>query len=142
MRPYFTNKAKELIKNPKVYLVDTGLRHAVLQNFALIPQTVEFGYAVENTVMTELFKVTGLLDQLRYWRTKSGQEVDIVLKHETMLTPIEVKSGDTATIPSPLKSFIREYHPTVAYVLNWSLIRSLIYEGCTVYFRPLWFPIV
>ena len=31
----YTNKVKELTKNPKVYLVDTGLRNTLLQHFEL-----------------------------------------------------------------------------------------------------------
>lgn len=142
VRPYFTNKIKELVKNPKVYLVDTGLRHAILQNFTLTPQTVDFGYAAENCVMTECEKRKGAMDALYFWRTKTGQEVDIVVKREGALTPIEVKSGDTTSVPSAMRAFIRAYHPTQAYMLNWSVVKTIAFDDCTVHFRPLWFPVV
>lgn len=140
-KPYFTNKIKELVKNPKVYLVDTGLRHSIMKNFSTLPQTTDFGYAVENTLVTELYKTGGALDEIYYWRTKTGQEVDIVLKNENSITPIEIKSGSVASIPSNLKAFIRIYKPLRAYVLNWSEIKEMPYENCMVYFRPLWFPV-
>ena len=138
MAPYYTNKVKELTKNPKVYLVDTGLRNTLLQHFELTPHTQEFGNAVENTVMTELYKHKDSLTDIYYWRTKNKQEVDFVVKHENTLVPFEVKSGTAVKVPSPLQSFIRMYHPKNAVVLNWSRIETVPYEDTNVYFRPLW----
>ena len=123
-KPYFTNKIKELVKNPKMYLVDTGLRHSIMKNFSTLPQTTDFGYAVENALVTELYKTGETLDEIYYWRTKIGQEVDIVLKNENSATPIEIKSGSIASIPSNMKAFIRLYKPSRAYVLNWSSIQK------------------
>jgi len=33
LRPFFTNKTTELKKNPKIYLIDTGFRNYILNNF-------------------------------------------------------------------------------------------------------------
>lgn len=33
LRPYFTNPRKEIVKNPKIYFDDTGLRNCVVKNF-------------------------------------------------------------------------------------------------------------
>lgn len=140
-RPYFTNKTKELVKNPKVRLVDTGLRNCLLQNFSLLPQTTDFGYLVENFAVTELYKTAGPLDQIFYWRTKQGKEVDIIKKRENLILPIEIKAGQTADIPNNLKLFIKTYHPATAYLLNWSTVKSVKYLDCAVHFRPFWFPI-
>lgn len=138
-QPYFTNKLKEIIKSPKIYLADTGLRNFLLDNFSIIPQTKDFGHNAENFVAMELSKNASVLDKIYYWRTKTGQEVDFVKKQENNLIPIEVKSGNYAKIPEGLKSFIRQYHPKKAFVLNWSIIQELEYQDCAIYFRPLWF---
>lgn len=140
-RPYFTNKIKELIKNPKIYLIDNGLRNSFLQNFSLMPQTTDFGMVAENSVICELLKNSDSLDQILFWRTKQGQEIDIVLKREKQLIPIEIKSGNETAVPSGLKSFINQYNPQTAYVLNWSEIKEVNHKGCRILFRPLWFPI-
>lgn len=140
-RPYFTNKTKELVKNPKVYLVDTGLRNCLLQNFSLLAQTTDFGYLAENFVVNELHKTAGPLDQILYWRTKQGKEVDIVKKKGAELVPIEIKSGQLTKIPNNLKLFIKTYGPKTAYLLNWSTIKSVKERDCTVHFYPLWFPL-
>lgn len=141
VRPFFTNKIKELTKNPKVFLVDTGLRNFLLGNFALLSGTNDFGLVAENFVMMEFFKHKSLLDQLFYWRTPQNQEVDIVVKKEQKLIPIEVKSGNESSIPTGLKAFISRYNPTEAYVLNWSIVKEEKYRDTKILFRPLWYRI-
>ena len=139
--PYFTNKLKELVKSPKTYLVDTGLRNSLLNNFSIQPQTNDFGKLAENFVVTELYKQSNVLDSLCYWRTKTGQEVDIIKKHENQLVPIEIKSGSWRKIPSGIKSFINQYSPPKAYVLNWDVVKDEKYKNTKVLFRPLWFTV-
>jgi len=139
VRPYFTNKKKELVKNQKIYLVDSGIRNNLLANFSIAPQTKEFGQLAENLVVTEMFKRAGELTQIFYWRTKTGQEVDIVKRQENNLTPVEVKSGNESAVPLNLKSFLDKYPVRNAYVLNWSVIQAIRYRKTEVFFRPLWF---
>lgn len=137
--PYFTNKTKELVKNRKIYLVDAGLRSILMQDFKLIPKTREFGQAAENFVVSELYKSAKVIDKIHYWRTKTKQEIDVIIQREKQLIPIEIKGGDENNIPGSLKSFINHYHPRQAYVLNWSIIKDEKYKECNVLFRPLWF---
>jgi len=143
IQPYFTNKIKEIAKNPKIYLADTGLRNALLDNFSIMPQTPEFGKMTENFVVMELLKnpdnAFTMDGGVNFWRTRQKQEVDIILRRENKLIPIEVKGGNCLKIPSGLKSFIRQYQPETAYVLNWSIIKDEQYKNCQVLFRPLWF---
>lgn len=137
--PYFTNKIKEITKSPKIYLIDSGLRNSLLNNFSTQAKTTEFGHVVENVAMTELEKNKRITDQLCFWRTVRQQEVDIILKNGNKNTPIEIKGGNQKTIPSGLRSFIRTYQPKEAYVLNWSIIKDEEYKDCQVHFRPVWF---
>ncbi len=137
--PYFTNKLKEITKSPKIYLVDSGLRNALLNTFSTQIKTPDFGHLIENVVMLEFEKNKQITDQIYFWRTVRQQEVDIIFKRENNFIPIEVKSGNQTTIPTGLKSFIRQYKPKRAYILNWSIIKNEQYKNCNVYFRPLWF---
>ena len=139
IKPFFKNKIKELTKNPKVYLIDFGLRNYLLNDFSILPKTIDFGALTENFVVTELLKNINVLENIYFWRTRRQQEVDIILKREDQLIPIEVKGGNQTTIPSGLKSFIRAYQPKEAYVLNWSIVKDEQYQDCQVKFRPIWF---
>lgn len=140
LKPYYTNKSKELVKNPKVYLSDFGLRNQLMNNFDLIPKTNYFGQTVENFIMTELLKIEQT-DNMYFWRGKNGLEVDFVIKKNNDLIAIEVKSGNEKNIPEGLKSFIKTYQPKSAYVLNWSLVSEMIYLGTKVKFLPIFYPV-
>jgi len=120
-------------------LIDSGLRQFLLNNFSVQPKTASFGQTVENAIIVSLLKTWDPLKQIYYWRTKSGQEVDIIIKKSEALIPIEIKAGDANQIPAGIKSFINQYKPSHAYVLNWSIIESQKYQSCQVDFRPLWF---
>ena len=87
----------------------------------------------------ELCKRKDTLTQIHYWRTKTGQEVDIIKKQENKIIPIEIKSGNQDKIPTNLKSFIKKYSPPQAYILNWSVIKDEKYNSTLVKYRPLWF---
>lgn len=139
VRPFFTNKIKELIKTPKIFMGDLGLRNLLLQNYSVLPATNEFGRLAENFVANELSKHTDdYIHPLHFWRTKTGQEVDIVIKSGNNAIPIEIKGGNCEEIPSGLQAFIKAYHPNEAYILNWSIVTSKKFLDCQVHFRPLW----
>ncbi len=107
--PFYTNKTKELTKRSKVYFTDTGLRNAVLRRSYTEPS----GKIFENYVLMELRKA-GL--EVKYWRTKSGAEVDFVVEVDGNPMPVEVKTPSPSMSRS-LASFIRTYSPEEAFVI-------------------------
>ena len=137
--PFFTNKQKEIVKSPKTFIIDTGIRNSLLEITTIIPKTTDFGALSENFVITEFLKNKSILKKYNFWRAKDGKEVDVILQSENKIIPIEVKGGNQKTVPSGLKSFIRQYKPKKAFVLNWSIVKDEKYQNCMVYFRPLWF---
>lgn len=139
VQPYFTNKIKEITKSPKIYFTDNGLRNSLLNNLSVPAQTTEFGHLAENAIALELLKNINYSESIYFWRTVRKQEVDIIKKRESSLIPIEIKSSNEENIPDGLKSFIRQYNPKDAYVLNWSIVKDISYQNCAVHFRPLWF---
>lgn len=103
LQPWFGNLGKRVIQTPKVYLNDTGLL-AHLLGLTLDHLGLETGSAgslLENFVLMELRKQAAWNErqpQFFFWRTTSGQEVDIVLEDSAgRLAGIEVKAGATLT---------------------------------------------
>ncbi|MDP2631082.1 MAG: ATP-binding protein [Candidatus Uhrbacteria bacterium] len=92
MRPYFTNKRKELVKNPKVYYFDTGLRNSVVNDFRALDARTDSGALLENALFQECVKHD---IKPQFWRTKTGSEVDFIIAHHGVLIAIEVKKGKT-----------------------------------------------
>ncbi len=113
VKPYFTNKTKELTKQPKIYFLDTGVRNLISESF---PSNFD-GRVFENYVLTELVKA-GLMP--KYWRTKAKAEVVFIVERDGQLIPIEVKlKSEPPKIERSLRSFISAYNPEKAFVVHY-----------------------
>jgi uncharacterized protein len=101
LQPWSVNTGQRLIRTPKVYLNDTGLLAHVLgltlERLELDPGMA--GGVLENFALMELRKQATWSEtqpQIFYWRTASGQEVDIVLENSAgHLIGVEVKASAT-----------------------------------------------
>ncbi len=126
IRPYFRNKNKELIKQPKVFFIDNGILNQTIKNFSIT------GSTFENYVFTELLK-SNLTP--KFWRNKQKNEVDFIIEKNGFLIPIEVKLH-FHKIESGLKSFIKEYNSKVAYVCIYEgEEKTLDLNGCKIKIR-------
>jgi predicted AAA+ superfamily ATPase len=101
LRPWARNLGKRVIQTPKVYLNDTGLLAHVMGITVdrLKSEGNLVGAILENFVLMELRKQStwsATQPELFYWRTASGQEVDVVLEDRAgRLVGIEVKAAAT-----------------------------------------------
>jgi|GEM_PF-2871003 len=60
-----------------------------------------------------------LLDPVRYWRSKSGAEVDFVVEHQGRLMAVEAKLGNArGRITRSARSFVEAYQPEHLLVVN------------------------
>ena len=90
VRPYHTNKNKELIKIPKIYFIDSGVSNFFCNNFNNIALRNDGGYLLESFILSELIK--GNLDTIYFWQDKNRNEVDFIIKRGDTLIPLEVKN--------------------------------------------------
>jgi uncharacterized protein len=101
LRPWARNLGKRVIQTPKVYLNDSGLlAHTLGATVDRLKREGNLaGAALENFVLMELRKQcswSATRPDLFYWRTASGQEVDIVLEDRAgRAVAIEVKAAAT-----------------------------------------------
>ncbi|MGD0815560.1 MAG: ATP-binding protein [Verrucomicrobiota bacterium] len=101
LRPWSSNLGQRLIQTPKVYLDDTGLLSHLLGltiDRLHVDGTLA-GAVLENFVLMELRKQSAwseIQPEFFYWRTATGQEVDIVLEDNAgRLVGVEIKAGAT-----------------------------------------------
>jgi hypothetical protein len=105
---YSVNRTKRLIKSPKIYWGDTGV-------VAHLTESAELGGAhLENLILHDLVAWRDSRierAEISYWRTASGEEVDLVIETGGMLIPIEVKTSTRPRITDTgsLRSFRAEY---------------------------------
>lgn len=141
LRPFFTNKVSELKKNPKVYFIDLGLRNYILENFQDLSFRTDLGQIVENAVFSQ-FKFNKENEYLiKYWRTLGKAEVDFILEKKQEVIPIEIKYSlfKTPKISRGFRSFISEYKPARAVVLNKSFWGELKIDSTLIKFIPVWY---
>lgn len=85
LEPYHRARTKRLVKSPKLYFCDTGML-INLMGFTgpgELPRHALWGAVWENTVVTEIrksFLVRGLRPPLWFWRTSSGDELDVLIE--------------------------------------------------------------
>ncbi len=127
LRPYFTNKNKEISKMPKVYFLDNGVRNYFLGNFSALDSRQDAGFLFEGFYISELIKGGIDPETVKYYRTKSGEEIDIVLDEPSLLMPIEIKFKKTtgARDIAAVKRFTQKHNLPRGYVVTTGQIKSV-----------------
>jgi predicted AAA+ superfamily ATPase len=138
LHSYSNNLGHELKKSRKVFLYDLGIRNAVLKDFRTTAERPDGGAVVESFVYLELARQLGPADDLRFWRTKAGDEVDFVWIANRVPIPIEVKTADVSgSVPRGLRMFVRRYPKTKrAFVLHGGERGATDLDGVEIRYLP------
>lgn len=96
LHPYSNNLLKRLVKTPKIYFYDTGLVCYLTRwsNAQVLESGAMNGAILENYVVSEIAKTyinSGRQPYMYYYRDKDAKEIDIVLEHDGILNPVEIK---------------------------------------------------
>jgi predicted AAA+ superfamily ATPase len=141
VRPFFTNKRKEITKTPKVFFEDVGLRNGVINNFDDLSLRVDRGAIIENFVFSQLSKENDLSHKVSFWRSQAKNEVDFVWQENISNPyPIEVKLNYPLRQPFPpgLKSFISLYQPSRGFIIHLGEPGFLSFKKTKIYVIPAW----
>ncbi|MBI1979265.1 MAG: ATP-binding protein [Elusimicrobia bacterium] len=110
--PYHANIKKRLVRSPKCYFRDTGLLHFFLniQNKENLRASPYRGFSLEGLVIEELIrhydrKQTGR-NQFYFYRTATGQEIDLLVESGNRLDAYEIKASTTVGLHD-LSGFIK-----------------------------------
>lgn len=101
LRPWSSNLGKRIIQAPKVHLNDSGLlAHLLAATFDRVKTDGTLaGTLLENFAVMELRKQatwSATQPEIFYWRTASGQEVDVVLEDRAgRVAGVEIKAAAT-----------------------------------------------
>lgn len=120
LSPYSRNLRNEIRKSRKIYFYDNGIRNAVINQFNPIQLRQDVGSLFENFLMVERKKrmeAKKIHFSRYFWRNHPGQEVDYLEEIGTALSAFEFKWSPTSKPRFP-KSFIEEYSPQIASVIN------------------------
>jgi len=117
LKPFYHNLRKELVKMPKVYFLDSGLRNSLLNDFQPVSLRNDKGEIWENMLFRVLADRYGA-DAIRYWRTTSGNELDFVLDEVQEPRAIEAKWDIKQTQMNKYKK-IQETYPAIPVRIMW-----------------------
>lgn len=109
LRPYSRNITARIVKTPKLYFLDTGLCSHLLgwDSPITLMNGAMAGAMLETFVVGEILKRfwnVGRTPRLYFYRDKVGAEIDLLIEHDGILDPIEVKRS-TNPMPSDIKAF-------------------------------------
>lgn len=118
---YTRTKKRRLVQAPRFYLFDVGLTNHMLKRKHIEEGTPEYGHAFEHFVIQELvayISYTQNENQLSYWRTYTGVEVDAIIGDAKIA--IEIKSAREIQNKhlKNLRSFANEYSPVRKLVVS------------------------
>ena len=109
LKPFYANLRKELTKMPKVYINDLGLRNVLINYFSPLEQRADKGAVLKNfsfRLLSERFEE----DQIKYWRTADGNEVDFVIETSYLKGfAVEIKFSEQEAKTSKYNKFIQNY---------------------------------
>ncbi|RMH87271.1 MAG: ATP-binding protein [Calditrichaeota bacterium] len=137
LHPFYRNKRLEIVKNPKVFFFDTGLRNYVIDNFQRLELRTDKGSLCENYVWGVLHRI-GIKHY--FWRTKSKVELDFVIEKSGQLIPIEVKCNPYGSkLPRAFHSFHQKYTFGKGFLLNLSAERrTRKINSSTIEYLPIY----
>lgn len=98
LHPYSNNMLKRLVKTPKLYFYDTGLVCYLTKwsSAETLQSGAMNGAILEKYVVAEIRKTylnCGKDPYMYYYRDKDAREIDIILEHDGVLNPIEIKKS-------------------------------------------------
>lgn len=122
LKPFSANLRKELVKMPKGYLLDSGLRNCLLNNFQPVNQRLDKGELWEQTFFRLLVDKYAI-DEIRFWRTADGKEIDFILPNQNPPLAIETKFDKEQLKIKKYRAFLNAYPAfnfSVAAIHPWS----------------------
>ena len=104
LQPYHANLKKRQVKSPKIYVRDSGLLHQLLgiDSMKNLFSHPKMGASWEGFVIEQLLK-TEPPDQVFFWATHQGAEIDLILRRGDALYGVECKRTDTPRLTPSIR---------------------------------------
>jgi len=118
LKPYEKNIKKRLVKSPKLYIRDTGILHRLLQiqDFNGLMGHPVFGSSWEGFVIENI--ISEFPDFSYYfYRTSSGNEVDLVIETHSKRLVVECKASSAPQLTKGNWNAIEELKPDNSFII-------------------------
>ena len=131
--PYEINIKKRLIKSPKVVVRDSGILHQLLAipNFNSLLGNPVFGSSWEGIVLENIIVKMASWDYF-FYRTATGDEIDLILKKGNQVIAIECKASDAPKVTKGFYRSLEVVKPNKTYIIAPTNDTYQIQENVTV----------
>lgn len=104
LRPWHENLKKRQVKSPKIYLRDSGFLHQLLgiRSMGALLSHPKCGASWEGYVIEELV-ATAQPDEIYFWATHAGAELDLLFFKDGQRIGIEVKRADAPRLTPSMR---------------------------------------
>jgi predicted AAA+ superfamily ATPase len=109
-----------LTKVPKFYLFDCGVANYLSHRAIDIEKGKEFGHAFEHFIFLEILAYLSYHEidtKIKYWRTKSGLEVDFIIGDVDLAIEVKSSSNVDSSSLKGMYAFIEEAKPKRSLVV-------------------------
>ena len=109
LQPWYANIKKRQVKAPKIYFYDTGILHALLgvRTMNDLLSHPKHGASWEGHVIEEVIRSVDP-DDVYYWATHNGAEIDLVFSKGGRMYGVEVKRADAPTMTPSIRIALKD----------------------------------
>ena len=119
LRPWHTNIKKRLVKAPKSYIRDSGIMHALL-NISTYDDLLGHplsGHSWEGFVIENILSICPRHVEPYFYRTATGNEIDLLLSDGDDLMAIEIKRSTAPRLTKGFYTACEDIKPTSRWVV-------------------------
>lgn len=118
LQPYHANLKKRQVKSPKIYVRDSGLLHQLLgiDSMKRLYSHPKVGASWEGFVIEQLL-MTEPHDEVFFWATHQGAEIDLILRRGDALYGVECKRADTPRLTPSIRIALDDLKLKYVFVL-------------------------
>jgi len=120
LRPWHANISKRQVKNPKIYIRDSGIFHSILsiKSNEEITNSSKLGASWEGFALEHAARCLGKRnEEIFFWRTHGGAELDMLWMDGGRFFGAEFKYADAPRMTKSLHSALKDLDPTHVWVI-------------------------
>jgi len=113
VQPWHANIGKRLVKKPKIYVRDSGIFHHLqsIDTFHALQSHPKLGASWEGFALETVAQALGKRDsELYFWRTHTGNELDLFWQARGKNWAVEFKYADAPRLTKALKIAAEDLH--------------------------------
>ncbi len=121
LTPWFTNTGKRAVKSPKLYVMDSGIFHALqsIKTHDDLSTNPKLGASWEGFCINAIMQALGLAgENFYFWSIHAGAEVDLFWRDHGKNWAVEIKYSDAPKLTHSMKSAIKDLNLEHLWVIT------------------------